>query len=230
MSYTTYQILSKVTDIVDALNTSAGFTVTPKELSADSETVEAGLYEATTLSAVDPDLNADNIKATVTIFGVEGKTEVVDTTGAAGEVKATGTITSSGTNVTDSDTVLIDAKTYTFKDTLTPTEGEVLKGASASASLDNLKAAINHSGTPDTDYKCAAAHPTVEATTKTDTVLTLQALTAGAAGNAIDLEEVADTLSVSGAHLSGGLSKAGAGQISAGYFAWVDGAKVEGSL
>lgn len=53
-----------------------------------NDTVAAGYYEATTLSAVDADLATDNIKAGVTIFGVAGKTEVVDTTDAVQPVIA----------------------------------------------------------------------------------------------------------------------------------------------
>jgi hypothetical protein len=118
---------------------------------------------------------------------------------------ATGTITSSGVAITAGDTVVVDGKTYTFKAALTPTEGEVLIGASAAASLDNLKSALNHTGTPDTDYKCAAQHPTVEGTTNTDTVQTLQARTIGTGGNAITLTKVAATLTLSGALLTGGM-------------------------
>ncbi len=66
-------------------------------------------------------------------------------------------------NVTDGKTVTIGNKVYTFKSALTPTEGQVLIGADADASLLNLIRAINHTGTPDTDYKCAAAHTQVTA-------------------------------------------------------------------
>ncbi len=120
--------------------------------------------------------------------------------------KATGTITSNATNVTAGDTVTIDTKVYTF--VATPaTEGDVKIGATAAITLDNLKAAINHTGTPDTDYKCAACHPTVEATTNTDTVQTLQAIIGGVAGNSIALAKstvVAATLTVSAATLTAG--------------------------
>ena len=53
-----------------------------KLLSPASEVVEAGYYAATTLSTVDADLATANIKAGVTVFGIVGKTEVVDTTEA----------------------------------------------------------------------------------------------------------------------------------------------------
>jgi hypothetical protein len=59
------------------------------------------------------------------------------------------------------DTVTIDGKVYTFRTTLTPTEGEVLiNGLNGSGA--NISAAIDHTGTPGTDYSCAAAHPTME--------------------------------------------------------------------
>ncbi len=43
-----------------------------------------------------------------------------------------------------------------------------LSGGSAAVALDNLKSAIMHTGTPNTDYKCAAVHPQVIATDNTD--------------------------------------------------------------
>lgn len=56
-------------------------------LSVASTTVSAGNYTATTLSAVDSDLAAANIKNGVTIFGVAGDSNVVDTT--TGDATAT---------------------------------------------------------------------------------------------------------------------------------------------
>ncbi len=55
-------------------------TMVTQTLNAASNNVAAGYYAATTLAAVDADLVSANIKAGVTIFGVNGKTEVVDTT------------------------------------------------------------------------------------------------------------------------------------------------------
>jgi hypothetical protein len=54
-----------------------------KTLSPLSLTVAEGYYAATTLDTVDADLAAGNIKAGVTIFGIAGKAEVVDTTEVA---------------------------------------------------------------------------------------------------------------------------------------------------
>lgn len=84
--------------------------------------------------------------------------------------KPTATITTTAlANVTDGKTVTVGNKVYTFKSALTPTEGEVLiatggtTAQNADNSLLNLIRAINHTGTPDTDYKCAAAHTQVTA-------------------------------------------------------------------
>lgn len=49
-------------------------------LAADSNNVKGGFIATTTLRAIDADLATDSIKAGVNIFGVIGKTEVVDTT------------------------------------------------------------------------------------------------------------------------------------------------------
>lgn len=54
---------------------------------------------------------------------------------------------------------------------------EVLLGANAAASLDNLKLAINNSATEGTQYSFGTkAHPEVTATTNTDTEQTVQAI------------------------------------------------------
>jgi hypothetical protein len=89
------------------------------------------------------------------------------------------TVTSGGNQIAADYKVLIDAKEYTFKAALTPAEGEVLVGANDTASLLNLLNAIKHTGTPDTDYKCAAAHPTVDGTSSNATTLVVTAKTKG---------------------------------------------------
>lgn len=98
---------------------------------------------------------------------------------ALSETKASSTLTSDATAPADGDRVTIDGITYTFRTTLTNTSGapyEVLIGASAAAALDNLKAAINDSGTEGTNYGVGTdAHPTVTATTNTDTTQVVEA-------------------------------------------------------
>lgn len=121
------------------------------------------------------------------------------------DIRATGTLTSTNTNVTAGDTVSIDGKTYTYRAALTPAEGEVLRGATADASLQNLIYAINHTGTPGTHYSCAAAHPSVSAApavTAAHQVL-ISSLLPGLVYNLIILAETAATLSWSSATLTG---------------------------
>jgi hypothetical protein len=76
-------VISKLNLILATLSAAGGVTITPQTLSAANDTVAAGLYEATTLRAVDADLATANIKSGITIFGIAGKAEVVDTTIAA---------------------------------------------------------------------------------------------------------------------------------------------------
>lgn len=131
-------------------------------------------------------------------------------------VKASGTLTSDATAPSDGDTVTIGNKTYTFKTALTPTEGQVLIGVSAAVALDNLKAAVNHTGTPDTDYKCAAAHTQVEATTNTNTTQLFVALDAGTAGNALVTTEAGTHTSFGAATLTGGTDPTVEGEVKIG--------------
>jgi hypothetical protein len=141
--------------------------------------------------------------------GIEPDYVPVDKT-PVNAVAASGTLTvgSGGSKILDGDTVTIGSKTYTFKTALTPTEGQVLIGANDTAALLNLKNAINHTGTPDTDYKCAAVHPTVTGTSSNATTLVVTAKTKGVAGNSIVTTETeAGTDKAWGAaHLEGGVN------------------------
>lgn len=83
-------------------------------------------------------------------------------------------------------TVTIGDITYTVVDALSETYGataipyQVLKGASEATMLDNLKLAINGTGTAGTNYSTGtAAHPYVIATTNTDTVQKIISRTVG---------------------------------------------------
>jgi hypothetical protein len=145
----------------------------------------------------------------------------VDTTTAAGittgnsrlnlsggsTAAAVGTLTSDNTNVSDADTVTVGGKVYTFKTSLTPTEGQVLIGADADGSLLNLIRAINHSGTAGTDYSAAAANANVSAATSvTSHAFAVTARIPGAGGNAITSTETSAHLSWGGGTLASGVS------------------------
>lgn len=98
---------------------------------------------------------------------------------------ATGTLTLSG-NAGNGETVTIDATTYTWRTTLTTAAYDVLIGASASASIDNLISAINRTGAAGTAYsEATTAHATVTAEAGAGDTMTATASTAGEDGNSI---------------------------------------------
>lgn len=153
------------------------------------------------------------------VFERFGAGQSVAYTGTAGTIanpigasnRATATLTSNNTNVSDGDTVSIAGLTYTFKTVLTPTAGEVLIGATADDSLLNLIRAINHTGTPGTDYAnsgiTAVAHPLVSAASSvTAHAFLLTALTYGIAPNLYPTSDTAATLSFGGSTFSGGIT------------------------
>lgn len=118
-------------------------------------------------------------------------------------VAARGTLTvAAGANkIVNGNTVTVGTKVYTYKTALTPAEGEVLIGANDTAALLNLKNAILHAGTPNTDYKCAAVHPTVTAISSDATTLVIEAKTKGIIGNLIASTETGADLSWNGTTL-----------------------------
>lgn len=124
------------------------------------------------------------------------------------EVAATGTLTSTGVTPTSGDTVTIGGVTYTFRTTLTipNVANEVLIGGSAAAALDNIKSAVNLTDVTGTAYSAnTLIHPTVTATTNTNTTQIFAAKLPGTAGNSIATTASAVTLSFGAAALSGGV-------------------------
>lgn len=100
------------------------------------------------------------------------------------EAKATSTFTVSG-NAEEGEMVQIDGITYTFRATpVHPYDVDI--GGTAAISLDNLKAAINDSGTEGTTYGTGTdAHPTVTAEANADTTQEVTAKNFGTYGNSI---------------------------------------------
>lgn len=132
--------------------------------------------------------------------------------------KATGTLTSSG-NFTDTQTVTIGSKVYTFQTTLTNIDGNVAIGADRTASHANLKAAINLEAGAGTTYATAMTlHPTVTATSATATTTVVEAKAAGTAGNSIASTETQTNAAWGAAALAGGLDpEVLVGSVSAEY-------------
>lgn len=111
-------------------------------------------------------------------------------------VAATGVLTFSG-NAATTETVTIGGVVYTFK-TSPAVANEVAVGGSTSISIDNLVAAINSGATG------GVPHPTVRAVKTSTTVITITAITAGAAGNAIATTETLGSGSWGAATMTGG--------------------------
>ena len=123
---------------------------------------------------------------------------------------AGGILTSDATNVSDGDTVTLDTIVYRFKDTMLAAY-DVKIGASAAITLDNLKAAVNATGTAGTEYFAGTlVHPTVIATSNGDTVQGFRARTIGTAGNSIATTETSAHLSFGGATMTGGVATSAA--------------------
>lgn len=112
----------------------------------------------------DPSTIANDSKLEQKVLNLEKN--LTTFTGTAG----TQTITTTGV-FSDDETITIGSVTYTMKAALSDPEvaNEVLIGASAAVSLDNLKSAINGTGTAGTDYSAVTpVHPQVTATTNAD--------------------------------------------------------------
>lgn len=181
----------------------ATVTCTPSECRVGQEVVVEGLdFAASTLATMTIESPNGN-------YGVQASEANTDSAGAVATVDqanyANATLTSSGVNVSVNDVVTIGAVTYTFKAAPTTVANEVLIGATAAASLQNLKDAINLTGVSGTTYGSGTViHPTVRATTITATTLFLVAKTGGTGGNSLAFSKTAVTLSVSAANFANG--------------------------
>lgn len=119
---------------------------------------------------------------------------------------AAGTLTLTG-NAVANETVTIGGKTYTWKASVTTGANEVKIGASASDSLDNLIAAINHGAGSGTVYGSATtAHPSGTAAAGAGDTLVFTATAIGTGGNSIATTETMTNGSWGAATLTGGLN------------------------
>ncbi len=117
------------------------------------------------------------------------------------DIYAMTVLTSNATNPSNLETVTLGSTVYTFKSVLV-SAFDVLIGANAAATLDNLKSAVNATAGEGTTYGTGTTiHPTVEATNNTDTTQAFVAKSSGAAGATIASTETSATLSFSAATL-----------------------------
>lgn len=132
---------------------------------------------------------------------------------AVSGVVPTTTLTSTGT-AADGETATIGTRVYTFKTALTGAANEVLIGAAATNTLDNLKDAINGtsvSGNPGTIYGTGTKpHEDFTAGTKTATTLIISSRDSSV-GNSAATTETMTNFSFTGATASAGTRGAIAG-------------------
>jgi len=119
-------------------------------------------------------------------------------------VASTGILTLTG-NAVNNETVTLGGQTYTYKTALTPLADEVLIGATASDSIDNLIAAITLGAGSGSLYAAATAlNTSVTAAAGAGDTMDVTAKIAGVAGDSIASTETMTTGSFGGATLSGG--------------------------
>lgn len=147
---------------------------------------------------------ADLALAARTVVAFDGAGNIIVAEyGAVAGVKATGTITFSGVG-TAADTVTIGGRVYTLVAALTGAADEVLIGASATATAQALKNAINgDEDTLDVTHGATTDHPSVVASGAAAAIL-LTANAAGAGGNGVTTVESGTGASFGAATLTGG--------------------------
>lgn len=161
---------------------------------------------------VNPDIIAAAITSTTLVvwfrtLGTAGNSYTTTETSSHlswGGATLAGGVTAAGATFT------LDQNTYTAVLNLADTLGlsvanQVLWVTSEAVFLDNVKSAINGTGTPGVDYSALTAiHPTVFATTNTNTQQTFNAKIAGTAGNSIVTTETIANYAFTGATMASG--------------------------
>lgn len=121
-------------------------------------------------------------------------------------VHASGTLTSTGTDVTANDTATVGSVTYTFKASVSTTANEVKIAGTAAGSLQNLFDAINATAAQSgvTHGSLTVENPDAIATAVTSTTVVVKAKVPGTVGNFVPSTEAAATLSWGAATLASG--------------------------
>lgn len=139
---------------------------------------------------------------TVVAFDGAGNIILAEHASVAG-VKATGTLTFSGTG-TAADTITVGTRVYTLVAALTGAADEILVGASATATAQAFKNAINgNTATLGVTHGATTDHPSVVASGAA-AAITLTANAAGTGGNSIATTESGSGTSFGAATLTGG--------------------------
>jgi hypothetical protein len=146
-----------------------------------------------------------------TVVGFNEAREIVTATQTAvPAVAATNALTFAGVGIA-AETITIGAVTYTLRAAVTTVANEVLIGATAADTANNLIAAINRGAGAGTTYgSLTLVHPTVSARSTASGVVGLVAKAPGVGGNAIATTETGTNISFATATMAGGLAQVGA--------------------
>lgn len=178
-------------------------TLTLTGLPLDTETMTIGsrVYTfQTTLTEADGNIKIQGTAAaqvTAIVAALTGNNRVT---------QATGVLTLTG-NALNTETVTIGSTTYTFQTSLVDSANNVLIGATASDSIDNLIAALTAGAGAGTLYGTGTvANGDVTAAAGVGDTLDLTATAIGDAGNTVATTETLTNGSFGGATLSGGVT------------------------
>lgn len=195
------QIVDKINnDTVAVIDRASSVDATARPLVADEVTaaeIATGAVGADEIAsgAVDTDELASGAVTT---------TKLADDSVTGVRARATGTLTLTGQPL-DTETVTIGAKAYTFQDVLTDVDGNVLIGATAGDSLDNLIAAINLDAGAGTLYATSMTiNSDATAVPGAGDTMDAAAKKGGTPGNSVATTETLTNGAWGGATLSGG--------------------------
>jgi len=147
----------------------------------------------------------DSVLEQAVIFAEKNKTP------ATAAVAASTTLTATG-NPVNGDTMTVAGRTYTFVTTIdNATPNQILIGAAATNTLDNIKAALSPA---QAGQGTTWSYPTVPLSevvtgTKTATTLVISARNTGTAGNSIGTTDTSANLAFTGATMAGGVTGTG---------------------
>lgn len=173
---------------------------------ASTETMGSGAWGAATLAG------GITAKGTLSVGAQTISGTIVESTGG---LPASKTLTFTGLPL-DTETVVIDGKTYTFQTTLTNTDGNVKIGATKELSAQNLAQAINLDpvGVGINYATLTTLHSTVSAV-NADADVVVTAKSAGTAGNSLAISETLTNgaWAAGATTLSGGTAVAAASKV-----------------
>lgn len=174
-------------------------TLTANPLNTETVTIGSKVYRYVTALAQANDVLMDpDATAATSIF-----TAAANPT----NTKATGTLTLTG-QPADTQTCTLNSNTYTFQTALTNVANNVLIGANASDTIDNLIAAITGGAGSGTVYAAlTVTHTTCTATAGAGDTMTAEAIVGGTAANSYATTDTADNTSWGATTLSGGTTE-----------------------